>query len=70
MSKELEVRVCKNKKCQKILPSGYKYEFCEACRNKRAETTKKVAKGTAAAVATAGSIALLVITGGTLRVKR
>lgn len=25
MSKEAEIRVCKNKKCQKVLPAGYKH---------------------------------------------
>lgn len=40
MSKEAEIRVCKNKKCQKVLPAGYKHKYCEACRNKHAETAK------------------------------
>ena len=25
MKKESDVRVCKNKKCQKVLPAGYKH---------------------------------------------
>ena len=29
MSKEAEIRVCKNKKCQKVLPAGYKHKYCE-----------------------------------------
>ena len=33
------VRVCK--KCQKVLPPDYKYNLCEACRNKQASTAKK-----------------------------
>lgn len=33
------VRVCK--KCQKVLPPDYKYNLCEACRNKQAGTAKK-----------------------------
>lgn len=45
MSKEAEIRVCKNKKCQKVLPAGYKHKYCEACRNKHAETAKNVLKG-------------------------
>ena len=35
-----EARVCKNKKCQKVLPVGYKYKCCEACRNQHAEALK------------------------------
>ena len=34
MKNESDVRVCKNKKCQKVLPAGYKHRYCEACRNK------------------------------------
>lgn len=33
MKKESDVRVCKNKKCQKVLTAGYKHRYCEACRN-------------------------------------
>lgn len=52
MSKEAEIKVCKNKKCQKVLPAGYKHKYCEACRNKHAETVKKFLKrvGTVAVV--------------------
>lgn len=41
MKKESDVRVCKNKKCQKVLTAGYKHRYCEACRNKHAQTAKK-----------------------------
>ena len=27
MRKEAEIRVCKNKKCQKVLPAGYKHKY-------------------------------------------
>lgn len=37
MKNESDVRVCKNKKCQKVLPEGYKHRYCEACRNKHAQ---------------------------------
>lgn len=64
MNKEAEIRVCKNKKCQKVLPAGYKYKYCEACRNKRAETTKTVLKGLKDGAATVASVAVLVVTVG------
>ena len=41
MEKEPEVRICKNKDCQKVLPAGYKYDECEACRNKKADGVKR-----------------------------
>ena len=45
MKKESDVRVCKNKKCQKVLPAGYKHRYCEACRNKHAQIAKNVLRG-------------------------
>lgn len=41
-------RKCKNKKCQKYLPEGYKYKHCESCRNEHVENLKgkgKIALG-------------------------
>ena len=35
----MEKNVCK--KCKKTLPEGYKYDKCEACRNKLADGIKK-----------------------------
>ena len=40
----LMLRVCKNKKCQKVLTAGYRHRYCEACRNKHAQTAKNVLK--------------------------
>lgn len=36
----MENKVCKNKKCNKVLPEECKYKYCEACRNKQAEKAK------------------------------
>ena len=55
---------CKNKKCQRILPEGYKHKYCENCRNAHAQKAKNVGKGVLAVAATAGSIVLAVITKG------
>lgn len=54
-----EQKICKNKKCQKVLPEGYKHRYCEACRGKYAQTTK----GALAAAGSVGLIALSVVTG-------
>ncbi len=59
-----EVRVCKNKKCQKVLPAGYKYKYCEACRNQHAKTAKNALKGIGGAAASVASIVLLVLSQG------
>ncbi len=47
-------RVCKNKKCQKVLPSSYKYKYCEACRNKHTYTIRNVLEGI-------GTVAVIVV---------
>ena len=59
-----EVRVCKNKKCQKVLPAGYRHKYCEACRNSHAQTAKNILKGIGACAATVVSIAAVAITSG------
>lgn len=55
---------CKNKNCQRILPKGYKYKYCENCRNEKANNAKKVAKGVGAVGGFVGGIVLAVITKG------
>jgi hypothetical protein len=64
-----EVRVCKNKKCQKVLPAGYKHRYCEACRIQHAQTANNVLKGVGAGVAALASVAMVVITGGKINPK-
>lgn len=68
MSKEAEIRVCKNKECQKVLPAGYKHKYCEACRNKHAETAKNVLKVLGAGAATVARV--VVVTGGKINPKK
>ena len=55
----MENRVCKNKKCLKPLPEGYKHKYCEACRNQQAQ---KVKHGFKAAASVAGTVACVVVT--------
>lgn len=50
---------CKNKKCQRSLPEGYKHKYCENCRNEQAQKAKKVL-----GAATVGSIAIAIVTKG------
>ena len=70
MRKEAEIRVCKNKECQKVLPAGYKHKYCEACRNKHAETAKNVLKGLGTGAATVACAAVIVFTGGKINKKK
>lgn len=35
---------CKNKKCQRSLPEGYKHRYCENCRNERIKRIKDAGK--------------------------
>ena len=66
---ETTTKVCKNKKCQKILPQDYKHLYCEACRNKQADTAKKIVKGVGVVALSAASIAVTIITGGKINLK-
>lgn len=56
-------RKCKNKKCQRILPEGYKHTYCENCRNEHAKTIKNTLKGVGGAVL---SIVMVVVSVGKL----
>ena len=51
-------RVCKSKNCSRPLPEGYKYKYCESCRNGQVETIKKVFKGIGAV---AGTVLTIVV---------
>ncbi len=70
MKNDSEVRVCKNKKCKKILPEGYKHRYCEACRNKHAQNARNAVKGVGAAAAGLAGVAVLVVTGGKVNIKK
>lgn len=70
MKDKSEIRVCKNKKCQKPLPADYKHNYCESCRNKHAHTTQNVIKSIGAGTATIASVAVVLITGGKINPKK
>lgn len=61
MKKSDEIRRCKNKDCQKILPKDYKHKLCESCRNKRIKKVKDIGKD---ALGVVGTLGLVVITKG------
>lgn len=67
MKNESKIRVCNNKKCQKVLPDDYKHKYCEACRNKYAHKTKKYCKCLASIALTVLGFA---VTSGRINLKK
>lgn len=45
-------KICKNKKCMKPLPDGYKHKYCESCRNRYIQREKNILKGIGSAACT------------------
>lgn len=43
----MEIKYCKNKKCKRLLPAGYKHKYCENCRNEHVKQIKDVGKAVA-----------------------
>ena len=70
MSLKEEPRKCKNKKCQKVLPAGYKHKYCEACRNQHAEKAKNVIKNIGTGTSVLATVALAVISRGKIVLKK
>lgn len=62
----MELSKCKNKKCQRLLPEGYKHKYCENCRN---EQVKRI-KDTGKAVAGVAVFALTIVTKGRINTKK
>ena len=62
----MENKVCKNKKCLKPLPKGYKHKYCEACRNQHAQKVKNGLK----AVGTAACFAVTIVTAEKINPKK
>lgn len=66
----MEIKVCKNKKCLKPLPIGYKHKYCEACRNQQVQKVKKGLKTAAGIAGTAAGIAVTIVTTGKINPKK
>ena len=54
-------KICKGKNCNKLLKEGYKYNKCEACRNKNNGKIKTIIKGITAAGVVVVEIGLLAL---------
>lgn len=57
---------CKNKKCQRSLPEGYKHKYCENCRNEQVKQIKNAGK----ALAGVAIFALTIVTKGRINPKK
>ncbi len=66
----MENRVCKNKKCLKPLPEGYKHKYCEACRNQQAQNVKNGVKVVTSVVGTVACVAVTVVTAGKINPRK
>ena len=58
----MEQKRCK--KCQRLLPDGYKYNYCEHCRDEQAEYFRDSCKSVLGIAVMIGGAALAVITKG------
>ena len=61
-----EPETLKNKKCQRPLPEGYKYKYCEHCRSERAQKIKNAGKATLGVAVMVVGTAVTVITKGNI----
>jgi len=66
----MENRKCKNKKCQRSLPEGYKHRYCENCRNIHIKRIKDTGKAALGVVVLVGGTALAVVTKGKINLKK
>ena len=62
--KILEINKCKNKKCQKILPEGYKYKYCEACQIQKVKHFKDTGKAVLSCVGIVSIVVIVAMTKG------
>ena len=61
---------CKNKKCQRPLPEGYKHKYCENCRNEQVKRIKDTGKAALGLVVLVGGPALSIATKGKINPKK
>ena len=65
----MESSKCKNKKCQRPLPEGYKHKYCENCRNQHVKHFKDAGKTVLSCAAFVGSVAIAIVTKGKINPK-
>lgn len=60
----MQIRKCKNKKCQRPLTEGYKHKYCEYCRNEQVKRIKDAGKAVIGLAVFVGGIVITVVTNG------
>ena len=60
----MEQKRCKNKKCQRILPEGYKHSYCENGRSEHAMKFKNGCKTALGLAVMVGGTAVAIVTKG------
>lgn len=63
----MKQKKCKNKKCQRLLPEGYRYNYCENCRNEQVKHFKGVCKGALGVAVMIGGTAISIATKGKVK---
>jgi hypothetical protein len=66
----MEIKKCKNKKCLRLLPDGYKHKYCENCRNEHVKQIKNTGKTALSIMVLVGGTALSIVTKGKINVKK
>lgn len=67
---ETELKKCKNEKCQRILPEGYKHKYCEHCRTMRASQIKENSKKTLNVAMFVGGAVVTIATRGKINLNK
>lgn len=65
----MKQKKCKNKQYQRNLPEGYKYKYCENCRNEQVKQMKKGSKVLGVFLAM-GSVVLTVAIKGNINLRK
>lgn len=66
----MENKKCRNKKCQRLLPEGYKHRYCENCRNERIKRIKDTSKAALGVVVLIGGPVVAAATKGKINLKK
>lgn len=66
----MEIKKCKNKKCQRSLPKTYKHKYCEKCRNEHVKQIKDLGKAAMAVGVIVVGPAVAAITKGKINIKK
>ncbi len=66
----MEIKKCKNKKCQRSLPNAYKHKHCEKCRNEHVKQIKDTGKAVLALGAIVVGPVIAVLTKGKVNIKK